>query len=320
MDSLSPAAPSTSAPAPLPGNAGLTGGPSGPASGALVDLAKHPSGIVPVLQNVVSTCFMGRCLDLKQIAIHARNAEYNPKRFAAVIMRLREPKTTALIFAAGKMVCTGARSESDSKLAAKKFAKIIQKIGFPDVVFKDFKVQNIVASCDACFPVRLEGLQHKHSIFARYEPELFPGLIYRMRKPKVVLLIFVSGKLVLTGAKTREDIYQAFEMIYPALLEFRKGDAQQLGKSLPGHGPSGRPSQPTSAEGSDESGHNVLTPPSSTGPSSAQDNPQEPVNEDAMLGPMMSALTGLGLPEGSGLHLDDGENDGASDDNGVLES
>lgn len=66
-----------------------------------VDLSKHPSGIVPQLQNVVSTCCLGRKLDLKFIAMHARNAEYNPKRFAAVIMRIREPKTTALIFSSG---------------------------------------------------------------------------------------------------------------------------------------------------------------------------------------------------------------------------
>jgi transcription initiation factor TFIID TATA-box-binding protein len=69
-----------------------------------VDLAKHPSGIVPTLQNIVSTVNMDCRLELKTIALHARNAEYNPKRFAAVIMRIRDPKTTALIFASGKMV------------------------------------------------------------------------------------------------------------------------------------------------------------------------------------------------------------------------
>ena len=62
--------------------------------------------------------------------MHARNAEYNPKRFAAVIMRIREPRTTALIFSSGKMVCTGAKSEEDSRLAARKYARIIQKLGF----------------------------------------------------------------------------------------------------------------------------------------------------------------------------------------------
>lgn len=87
-------------------------------------------GIVPQLQNIVSTVNLGCKLDLKRIALHARNAEYNPKRFAAVIMRIREPRTTALIFSSGKMVCTGAKSEEMSRLAARKYARIVQKLGF----------------------------------------------------------------------------------------------------------------------------------------------------------------------------------------------
>lgn len=190
-----------------------------------VDLSKHPSGIIPTLQyvfwvcfeiyffalftliqliilcrNIVATANLKCRLDLKRIALHARNAEYNPKRFAAVIMRIRDPKTTALIFASGKMVVTGAKSEDHSYHAAKKYARIIQKLDFP-VKFSDFKIQNIVGSCDIKFPIRLEGLAFSHGHYSSYEPELFPGLIYRMVKPKIVLLIFVSGKIVLTGAK-----------------------------------------------------------------------------------------------------------------------
>lgn len=86
--------------------------------------------IMPQLQNIVSTVNLGCKLDLKRIALHARNAEYNPKRFAAVIMRIREPRTTALIFSSGKMVCTGAKSEEMSRLAARKYARIVQKLGF----------------------------------------------------------------------------------------------------------------------------------------------------------------------------------------------
>ncbi|EFP74900.1 TATA-box-binding protein [Puccinia graminis f. sp. tritici CRL 75-36-700-3] len=152
-------------------------------------------GIVPTLQNIVATVNLECRLDLKTIALHARNAEYNPKRFAAVIMRIREPKTTALIFASGKMVVTGAKSEDDSRLAARKYARIVQKLGF-EAKFTEFKIQNIVGSCDVRFPIRLEGLAYNHGHFSSYEPELFPGLIYRMNKQKVVLLIFVSGKIV----------------------------------------------------------------------------------------------------------------------------
>lgn len=251
---------------PSPGPRGTEDDEAKASVGADVDRSKHRSGIVPQLQNVVSTCFLGRRLDLKHIAMHARNAEYNPRRFAAVIMRIREPKTTALIFSSGKMVCTGAKSETDSRLAARKYARIIQKLGFNDARFQDFKIQNIVGSCDVSFPVRLEGLQHKHSIFARYEPELFPGLIYRMKKPKIVLLIFVSGKVVLTGAKHRDEIYQAFEMIYPALLEFRKGDAQKLARQLAGSTVPGRSPEPMKTEPDTYPLQNSLPPPSPQGP------------------------------------------------------
>ncbi|XP_054927701.1 uncharacterized protein [Dermacentor andersoni] len=154
--------------------------------------------IVPQLQNIVSTVNLDCKLDLKKIALHARNAEYNPKRFAAVIMRIREPQTTALIFASGKMVCTGAKSEDQSRMAARKYSRIVQKLGF-DVKFLAFKIQNMVGSCDVRFPIDLEELQRMHSQFASYAPELFPGLFYRMVKPRVVLLIFVSGKIVLTA-------------------------------------------------------------------------------------------------------------------------
>lgn len=136
-------------------------------------------------------------------------------------MRIREPKSTALIFATGKMVVTGAKSESDSRLAARKFARIIQKLGF-DAKFAEFKIQNIVASCDVKFAVSLESISLKHSTFSSYEPEIFPGLIYRMISPKVVMLIFASGKVVLTGAKDRQTIYEAFQNIYPILSDYKK--------------------------------------------------------------------------------------------------
>lgn len=176
----------------------------------------------PKLQNIVATVDLdcGK-LDLKKIAMHARNAEYNPKRFAAVIMRIREPRTTALIFSSGKMVCTGAKSEKESRLAARKYARVIQKLGFPSK-FKDFKIQNMVGSVDVKFPIRLEKLVLSHAQFSSYEPELFPGLIYRMVKPRIVLLIFVSGKVVLTGAKHRREIDDAFNNIFPILKGFQK--------------------------------------------------------------------------------------------------
>lgn len=83
----------------------------------------------------------------------------------------------------------------------------------------------MVANCDVRFPVKLEALYNSsHKPYARYDPELFAGLIYTMRFPhgKVVLLVFVSGKVVFTGAKTREDINKAWENIYKVLCQFKK--------------------------------------------------------------------------------------------------
>lgn len=108
-----------------------------------------------------------------------------------------------------------------------RFTRIIQKIDFP-ARFTEFKIHNLVGSCDVGFKIRLEALVAKHYRFASYEPEIFPGLIYRVHKPKVVLLIFSSGKLVLTGAKKREDMVQAFHSIYPVLHEFKKKDSEYI--------------------------------------------------------------------------------------------
>lgn len=92
---------------------------------------------------------------------------------------------------------------------------------------QDFKIQNIVGSCDVQFAISLEGLSSDHDKFSTYEPEIFPGLIYRMASPKIVLLIFASGKIVLTGAKNKSDIYQAFNLMYPVLKKYKKKPVQK---------------------------------------------------------------------------------------------
>ncbi|XP_050501167.1 uncharacterized protein LOC126881141 [Diabrotica virgifera virgifera] len=174
-----------------------------------------------MLQNCLSTVDLQVNLDLETINARTRNSEFNPSRFHGVIMRLREPRTTALIFRSGKIVCTGARNEYDGLLASKKFARIIQKLGY-NIKFCNFKIQNLVATCDLRFPIKLENLNMMHGQFSSYEPELFPGLVYRMIKPRLVILIFVNGKVVFTGAKSREDIKEALNNIYPILRSFRK--------------------------------------------------------------------------------------------------
>lgn len=171
---------------------------------------------MPKIQNTVATASVGCVLDLKTVALHARNTEYNPKRFAAVIMRIRSPKTTCLIFRSGKIVITGAKSIEQSQFAGKKFCKILAKIGFP-TSFQGFKIQNIVGSCDLKSNVRLEGLAFDTYISSSFEPEVFPGLVYRMIAPKIVILVFVSGKMVITGAKTTNDVFEGFTKFYPVV-------------------------------------------------------------------------------------------------------
>lgn len=172
-------------------------------------------------RNVVSTVSCGCELNLQQINFRTRNSEYNPSRFHGVVMRMREPRCTALIFRTGKIICTGARTVHDSNLGARKFCRILQKLGYK-VKFNEFKIQNVIATVDLRFPIRLENLNQIHGQFSSYEPELFPGLIYRMVKPRLVLLIFVNGKVVFTGAKSQLDITECLESIYPILQSFRK--------------------------------------------------------------------------------------------------
>lgn len=196
-----------------------------PASTTNTTAATLSDLIDPKLQNVVATFNLGCRVDLDLLASQARNAEYNKKRFAAVVVRIRDPRTTALIFASGRVVVTGAKSEDDSKLASRKFARIVQKLGF-QAKFREWKIQNIVGSCDSKMLIRLEGLHKAHRNFASYEPETFPGLVYKMYQQegltnKVVLLVFAKGKIVITGAKTRDQLYKTWRKMYPVLEQFQ---------------------------------------------------------------------------------------------------
>ncbi|KAJ7349057.1 TBP-domain-containing protein [Mycena albidolilacea] len=154
-------------------------------------------------------------------------------------MCICDPKTMALIFTSGKMVVAGAKSEDDSRLASRKYAHIPQKPGF-NAKFLEFKIQNIVGSCDVKFPIHLKGFAYRMDssvamslrwvfplpfFFSKdlsHHTQLFPGAIYCTIKPTVVLLIFVLGEIVLTGTKVCEEIYTTFNTIYTVLCEFRK--------------------------------------------------------------------------------------------------
>ena len=186
--------------------------------------------ISPNIVNIVSTANLNCELILKEIALQCKNAEYNQKTFSGLIMKLKEPKTTALIFSSGKIVCLGAKTEEISKQACRKFAKIIKSLGYK-VALKDFKIQNIVGSANVGFQTSLiklysnlyKKINGKKSYFS-YEPEQFPGLIYEMAEPRIILLIFSSGKLVLTGGKKVNDIFEGFKKIYPLLLRCKSSN------------------------------------------------------------------------------------------------
>ena len=175
--------------------------------------------------NVVSTVSLECQLSLRELALKLQNSEYNPKRINALIIRIKKPKTAALVFSNGKMVVVGADNEDDSKQAAKIYAKNIKSLGYNDIKFKNFKNENVVASCDANFQIQLTKLSLKLKLInnknCSYEPDIFPGLIYHMQDPKICLLIFKSGKLVFVGAKQRNDIYSAFEKIFPLLKQYK---------------------------------------------------------------------------------------------------
>jgi transcription initiation factor TFIID TATA-box-binding protein len=181
-----------------------------------------PLELYPRIDNVICSFNLRQEVDLKTVAFRARNAEYNPRKVNAVVLRFRSPRATALVYSNGKVMVTGSRSEDEARTACKKAAVIVSKCNHPNVRFADFKIENIVASTDVRYPVRLEGLAYEHRASCSYEPELFPGLVYRLLEPKISLLIFVSGKVVITGGRNRDDIITAFKSIYPVLHKYRK--------------------------------------------------------------------------------------------------
>ncbi|MEM1516086.1 MAG: TATA-box-binding protein [Thermofilum sp.] len=141
------------------------------------------------------------------------------REFPGLVLRLTRPKTATLIFSSGKMVCTGAKSEAEVYKAVKSIVKLLKQYGIDIRNEPIIEIQNIVASANLRASVDLEKAAFMLEN-AMYEPEQFPGLIYRMREPKVVLLIFSSGKVVCTGAKKEEEVREAVMKVYNTLKEY----------------------------------------------------------------------------------------------------
>ena len=171
------------------------------------------------MQNVVCTFNLGTdSVSLRDLALGTPFVEYNPKKFAAATARLIYPRTTALCFASGNMVCTGAKNEDLARLAALKYVYVLRKYGF-NVRYKDFRIQNLVASTDVGGLLKLEEMAAAYGACCSYEPDMFPGLVIRLTEPKVVYLCFRSGKIVITGARNRDMISNSFADVYTHILQ-----------------------------------------------------------------------------------------------------
>ena len=170
------------------------------------------------IENVVASASLNQRIDLKAVVKSYPGVEYRPEQFPGLVFRLKKPKTATLIFNSGKMVCTGAKSEREARGAVMKVIDELKRSGIVIVGKPDLKIQNIVASANLYGIIDLEQAAFTLGK-TMYEPEQFPGLIYRMNNPKVVILLFASGKLVCTGAKREEDVYIAVEKLHRRLEE-----------------------------------------------------------------------------------------------------
>lgn len=172
------------------------------------------------IENVVVVASFPQKLDLLTIASGFRNIEYRPDVFPGLVFRLKRPKTATLIFSSGKMVCTGAKNEKEAISAVRKVARELKKGGITISDKPEIQVTNIVASANLGGYIDLDELASQR-VGGRilYEPEQFPALIYRWENPKVVFLVFSTGKIVCTGAKKEVEVYEAVERFQSMLEE-----------------------------------------------------------------------------------------------------
>jgi len=170
------------------------------------------------IENVVGTAKFNQRIDLKAVVKGNPGVEYRPETFPGLVFRIKKPKTATLIFGTGKMVCTGAKSEKEAERAIKKVVMELKKSGIIIPGKPEIKIVNMVASASLGGMIDLEKCAYSLRR-TMYEPEQFPGLIYRMDEPKVVILLFASGKLVCTGATKEEDVYEAVSKLHKKLEE-----------------------------------------------------------------------------------------------------
>ena len=166
------------------------------------------------VQNIVASTTFAEKLDLDVIAQSFEEAEYEPEQFPGLVYRLKNPKTATLLFKSGKANCTGAKTIEDVRTTIKIIAEKLEKIGVKIHKNPEIVIQNMVATSDLGGELNLSevaislGLEN-----VEYEPEQFPGLVYRIKEPKVAMLLFGSGKIVCAGARKIEDVSLAVEKL-----------------------------------------------------------------------------------------------------------
>ncbi len=166
------------------------------------------------IENVVASSSLGDSLDLERVAPRIDGAEYEPSAFPGLIYRLKSPKTAVLLFRSGKVVCTGGKSRKEIEESIRIVSGLLRKAGQKVVAHPKIEVQNIVATSDLGVELNLQAVAVAFGLDrVEYEPEQFPGLVVRLESPRVVLLLFGSGKLVCTGARNPADVGTAVERI-----------------------------------------------------------------------------------------------------------
>jgi transcription initiation factor TFIID TATA-box-binding protein len=170
------------------------------------------------IENIVASVALGIRIPLEVLVENLEGTEYEPEQFPGLVYRVKDPKAATLIFSSGKIVCTGARSIEDVKKVVKLVVKVIKDTGIGNPKKYEIQIENIVASS------KLESVLNLDKIAfdledSEYEPEQFPGLVYRMKNPKVAFLLFSSGKIVCTGARKVEDIEFAVKSVSKRLKE-----------------------------------------------------------------------------------------------------
>src|SRR5208282_5749532 len=179
-------------------------------------LAEHKAFIN--IENVVATGTLHQNIDLNSIVRVFPGVEYRPEQFPGLVYRVKKPKATTLIFGSGKMVCTGSKSERQAHKAVMRVVDELNRNGIVILGKPEIQIQNIVASVGLGGYIDLEKVTYSLKR-TMYEPEQFPGLIYRMEDPKVVILIFTTGKLVCTGAKKETEVHRAVSKLQETLEE-----------------------------------------------------------------------------------------------------